>query len=243
MSQGLLLGKEIERMNGEVTRKRIKISIPHFDNSDLIKSYSQTLIGRCLNPPKQETSSLLLMLPKIWKVEERVTGADLGHRRFQFHFDVEEDLVAVLESQPYHFDFWIQLVGIPTEFWSTTIFQSIGDALGETTDVDLDYGKMRVVIDSRNELCFDSTVDFKGGECYEGEEVLVTLKYERLFGHCSLCASLCHAMEVCPLNLNPVKPSESKDLGAGKHEERARSYKGVVINGDNGQSEKDKEWR
>ncbi|KAF2562159.1 hypothetical protein F2Q70_00017752 [Brassica cretica] len=102
---------------------------------------------------------------------------------------------------------------------------------------------MRVVIDSRNGLCFDSTVDFKGGEYYEGEEVLVTLKYERLFGHCSLCASLCHAMEVCPLNPNPVKPSDSKDLVAGKHEKRARSYKGVVINGDNSQSEKDKEWR
>ncbi|KAG5389252.1 hypothetical protein IGI04_030793 [Brassica rapa subsp. trilocularis] len=155
MSQGLLLGKEIERMNGEGTRKRIKISIPHFDNSDLIKSYSQTLIGH----------------------------------------------------------------------------------------VDLDYGKMRVVLDGRNELCFDSMVDFKGGEYYEGEEVLVTLKYEKLFGHCSLCASLCHTMEVCPLNPNPVKPSENKDLGVGKHEERARSYKGVVINGDNGQSEKDKEWR
>lgn len=39
----------------------------------------------------------MVMLPKIWKVEERVVGADLGMGRFQFHFDTEEDIVAVLE--------------------------------------------------------------------------------------------------------------------------------------------------
>lgn len=97
-----------------------------------------------------------------------MVGADLGMGRFQFHFDKEEDIVAVLEMQPYHFDywmialarwqpkmvrdfpseipFWIKIEGVPTEFWSTPTFQSIGDAIGETTDVDLDYGKMRVII-------------------------------------------------------------------------------------------------
>ncbi|KAG2331638.1 hypothetical protein Bca52824_002818 [Brassica carinata] len=180
--KGQLVGKTGELKNGEANRKRLKISVPHFDNSDLIKSYSRTLIGRCMNPDEQVVKSLLMMLPKIWMVEERVTGIDLGMGKFQFHFDNEEDLVAVLEMQPYHFDywmlslarwqqrmarsfpseipFWISVVGVPTEFWSAQTFQSIGDAIGETTDVDLDHGKIRVVLDGFKELCFETTVDF-----------------------------------------------------------------------------------
>ncbi|KAF3500488.1 hypothetical protein F2Q69_00044353 [Brassica cretica] len=88
----------------------------------------------------------------------------------------------------------------------------IGDAIGETTDVDLDYGKMRVIIDGRKELCFETTVDFKGGEYYEEEEALVSLKFEKLFGYCSLCLNLSDDLEHCPLNpKSPEKKKESRD--------------------------------
>ncbi|XP_013739131.1 uncharacterized protein LOC106441930 [Brassica napus] len=152
--------------------KRLKISVPHFDNTDLIKSYAMTLVGRCMNPEAQKVDVLLVMLPKIWK----------------FHFEREEDIKAVLEMQPYHFDywmlslarwqphmprnfpseipFWIKVEGVPLELWSTATFQSIGDAIGETTYVDLDFGKMRVVLDGAKALCFETEVDFKGGVFY-----------------------------------------------------------------------------
>ncbi|KAJ4910012.1 Uncharacterized protein Rs2_04633 [Raphanus sativus] len=265
MSQGQLVGKVDEVKNGEGNRKRLKISVPHFDNTDLIKSYARTLIGRCMNPDEQIVKSLLMNLPKIWMVEERVTGVDLGMGKFQFHFDKEEDLVAVLEMQPYHFDywmlalarwqprmartfpseipFWITVVGVPTEFWSTQTFQSIGDVVGETTDVDLHYGKIRVVIDGFKQICFETSVNFTGGEFYEGEEVLVALKYEKLFGCCQLCSSLCHHEDVCPTNPNPVKRREPKNDGTNRVDERARSYKGVVIHGGGGNQEGGKETR
>ncbi|KAG5409446.1 hypothetical protein IGI04_005765, partial [Brassica rapa subsp. trilocularis] len=73
-----LVGKGGDMKNGEGIRKRLKIYVPHLDNSDLIKSYSMTLTGRAY-------------------------------------------------------------------------------AIGETTEVDLDYGKIRVVIDDFKELCFDFT--------------------------------------------------------------------------------------
>ncbi|RID62896.1 hypothetical protein BRARA_E01937 [Brassica rapa] len=107
MTQGQLVGKEGEMKNGEVARKRLKISVPNFDNSDLIKSYALTLVARCMNPEEQELKSLLVMFPKIWKMEERVTAADLGMGKFQFHFEKEEDIETVLEMQPYHFDYWM----------------------------------------------------------------------------------------------------------------------------------------
>ena len=68
MTQSLLLGNAGVSNNGEGTRKRLKISVPHFDNSALIKTYSKTLVGRCMNPEEQDMMALLTNLPKIWKL-------------------------------------------------------------------------------------------------------------------------------------------------------------------------------
>lgn len=76
---------------------------------------------------------------------------------------------------PSKIPFWITVVGVPTEYWSTQTFQSIGNAIEETTDVDLDYSNVRVVLDGFKELFLETTVDFTGGEFYEGEEVPVRL--------------------------------------------------------------------
>ncbi|KAF3543620.1 hypothetical protein DY000_02009927 [Brassica cretica] len=102
---------------------------------------------------------------------------------------------------------------------------------------------MIVVIDGAKELCFDATVDFKSGEFYE-EEAPVLLKYEKLFGFRKLCFKLCHDEDHCPLNpKNPVKKKETKDESESKKEDRARSYKGVVINGDVSNQENLKDQR
>lgn len=45
-------------------RKRLKISVARFENSALIKTYSKTLIGRCMNPEEQEMKALFTNLPK-----------------------------------------------------------------------------------------------------------------------------------------------------------------------------------
>ena len=80
----LLLVNNTDVKNGEGTRKRLKISVPHFDNSELIKTtFSKTLIGRCM---KQDMKALITNLPKIWKLEDRVVGTDLGFAKFQFVF-------------------------------------------------------------------------------------------------------------------------------------------------------------
>lgn len=107
MAQGQLVGFSGIGTNGEGTRKRLKISVPHFDNSAFIKSFSKTLIGRCMNPPEQDMKALFQNLPKIWKLENMVTGSDLGFGRFQFVFEREEDIEVVLRNQPYHFDYWM----------------------------------------------------------------------------------------------------------------------------------------
>ncbi|KAF8077306.1 hypothetical protein N665_1047s0006 [Sinapis alba] len=79
-------------------------------------------------------------------------GSDLGNGVFQFQFEQEADLVAVLERRPYHFakwmvivqhweptvsdafpsliPFWIKVQGIPIHLWSEDIVRSLGEEIG-----------------------------------------------------------------------------------------------------------------
>ena len=229
MTRSQLLGNAGEVKNGEGTHKNLKISVPHFDNSALIKTFSKTLIGRCMNPEEQEMKALISNFPKIWKLEERVVGSDLGFGKFQFDFDKEEDMEGVLKLQPFHFDywmlslarwqpkksslypseitFWVRVIGVPVEFKTVPTFESIGEAFGRTVAVDLDHSRVQVVVGDFKELCFKTTVDFTGGEFYDGEEVPVSLRYEKLFGYCQVCGSLCHKDELCPLDTKNTKKS------------------------------------
>lgn len=97
MMQTQLVGKNGAVQSGEGMRKWLKISVPHFDNSDLIKGYSKTLIGRCINPAEQDIKALIVTFPKIWNLVDRVVGVDLDLGRFQFDSDHEEDIEAVLQ--------------------------------------------------------------------------------------------------------------------------------------------------
>lgn len=58
--------------------------------------------------------------------------------------------------------------------------------------MDVDGGRVRVTLDGFKPLCFETEV-----EIGDGEEVTVTLWYERLFGYCRLCFSLCHDASHC----------------------------------------------
>ena len=96
------------------------------------------------------------------------------------------------------------------EFKTEATFESIGDAIGRTLTVDLDHSRVQVVVDAFKELCFETTIDFTGGEFYDGEEAPVSLRYEKLFGYCQVCGSLCHKDDVCPLDVKNTKKSPEK---------------------------------
>ncbi|KAL0854088.1 hypothetical protein Bca101_059240 [Brassica carinata] len=167
MTQSQLVGKNGDVQSEEGMHKRLKISVPHFDNYDLIKGYSKTLIGRCRNPAEQDIKALIVTFSKIWNLVDRVVGVDLGLGRFQFDSDHEEDIEAVLQMQPYHFDYWM---------------------------VSLDLCPMNI-----------KTPDVRSQE--------------------------------------KKKMKENRDRDDGKHDDRARSYKGVVIKGNNDVQDKEREKR
>ena len=67
-----------------------------------------TLIGRVFHLRGRSIDALINLLPRprIWNVEGRVRGFNIGNSRFQFDFDNEADLLMVLNKRPCHFNQW-----------------------------------------------------------------------------------------------------------------------------------------
>ncbi|KAF8104744.1 hypothetical protein N665_0169s0027 [Sinapis alba] len=141
----------------------------------------------------------------------------------------------------YEITFWIRVIGVPLQLWALQTFQSIDDAIGKVSEVDLDFRRVRVTIDGFQCLSFETSFDFQGGEYHDGEKEMITLKYEKLFGYCKTCNSLCHDLDKCLTTLDStVKSLMDSKINKARYEERASSYKGVVIHGDDSSKDYEK---
>ncbi|KAL0692997.1 hypothetical protein Bca4012_060177 [Brassica carinata] len=224
-------GKGIELSSQQPSRlARVKAPLP--DNSELLRKHSLTLIGRVTNKSTQKVWSLIPFFTEHWKTEFKPIGADLGNGLFQFQFELESDLLAVLEQRPYHYarwmvilqrweptvspnfpsliPFWIKVQGLPVHLWTEPIIRVIGEDIGlyEKAEITPLTARMRVHIDGLLPLIKTSVVEFPNGD-----SVTTTLLYERLDKHCSKCLRLDHELKECL-----VARAEKKALQAAQEE-------------------------
>ena len=184
------------------------------DDSFAIKEFGLTLIGKVLNPKKQNVEKLLQTMPSQWGLAERITANDLGNGKFLFNFTNEEDLNYVMAKGPFHYNFcmivlvrwepivhddypwiipfWVQLIGFPLHLWTDTNLKNIGRRIGHIDTIELTEGRMLIDVDSRRPLKFSRKVE------YEGDEVTIEIKYDKLFKHCATCGMLSHEKAHCP---------------------------------------------
>ncbi|KAL0692427.1 hypothetical protein Bca4012_059607 [Brassica carinata] len=193
---------------------RVKIQEP--DNADLLRKHALTLIGKVTNPSAQKVGSLIPYFTDTWITERPPVGADLGNGMFKFRFELESDLLSVLDKRPYHFarwmvilerweptlspsfpsliPFWIKVQGIPAHLWTEETLKIIGDDIGfyEASEITDQAAKMRVHVNGRLPLIKSSTIEFPSGD-----EVVASLVYEKLERHCSMCFKLDHELRDC----------------------------------------------
>ena len=135
------------------------IKLPECDLEAAAARFKLTLIGRVFQLKSRSIDALINLLPKprIWNVEGRVRGTNLGNGRFQFDFENEHDLQPVLNKRPCHFNqwsfalerwesftredfpnsvpFWISVTGVPVHFLNDGTFSEIAKALEKKTNV------------------------------------------------------------------------------------------------------------
>ncbi|KAG7543370.1 hypothetical protein ISN45_Aa07g032880 [Arabidopsis thaliana x Arabidopsis arenosa] len=158
---------------------------------------------RLMNPSIQRMDSLVANMQKIWKMEEKVVGADLEKGIFQFNFQSEEDMQGVLQNVPCHFDgwmvslvkwepiisatypsainFWVKVSDLPMHLWEEATLKAIGKTVGIIRELDVDSGSIYVTVNGFNPLVFQMVVPFD-----TGDEVVVSLEYEKLAKYCHL---------------------------------------------------------
>ncbi|XP_018467084.1 uncharacterized protein At4g02000-like [Raphanus sativus] len=234
-------GKGLALDPDEPQVKRIKT--PALDTTELIRENSLTLIGRVTNPQEQRIQTLLPSLPRKLNIQGRVQGSDLGNNCFQYIFESEEDLQSVLANRPYHFcywmvllqrwepvisnsfpsmiPFWINIKGLPLHYWQAPLVCKIGDELGlrESHELSKSSARVRVLVDGFQPLVKETIIEFESGE-----ESKITLEYERLENHCSICLRLSHLKSQCPLN--PPRagcPEDAKALDPTPHSRVGRT--------------------
>ncbi|CAN7030020.1 unnamed protein product, partial [Brassica oleracea var. botrytis] len=200
------------------------------ESSFVIKEFHMTLIGKILNPKKQNVEKLLQKMPSQWGLSERITANDIGNGKFLFNFMNEEDLNFVLRQGPFHFNFcmfvlvrwepivhddypwivpfWVQLVGFPLHLWTDGNLRNIGGRIGHVDTLELTEGRMLIDIDSRKPLKFSRKVEYKG------DEVTLAIKYDKLFKHCTTCGMLSHEKDYCPTTdvRSWIQPMERRDV-------------------------------
>ncbi|XP_048615095.1 uncharacterized protein LOC111206146 [Brassica napus] len=190
------------------------ILLPDQADENLIKEYSSSLIGKVLNPKKQNVERLIVAMPEQWGMSDKISACDLGNGRFLFNFDNEEDLTSILNQGPFHHNycmfvlvrwepviddnypsmipFWIQLQGIPLHLCTKQNLEAIGDRLGKLETSDTVEGKIKVSVDSTKPLKFSRKLQTKNKE-----DIMIKLFYKKLFKHCSTCGLMSQESQDC----------------------------------------------
>ena len=180
-----------------------------------IREYRMSLIGKVLNPKKQNVEKLISHMPTQWGVQDRVTANDLGNGKFLFNFSSEGDIKLVLQQGPFHYNFcmfvlvrwepivhddypwtipfWVEITGIPLHLWTVKNLRSIGGKLGHIDTMELSAGRLLVDVDTRKPMIFT-----KKASSPEGDEVSLHFTYDKLFKHCKYCGFLSHEEALCP---------------------------------------------
>lgn len=224
--------REKEKWAAEPTRppRRPPIVLPENDCARRIEEHRFTLIGRVTSPAKQNTRALVDFFLHQWQVMGNFTGRSLGPLLFQFTFESEQDLQAILSKAPYHYKqlmfilqrwepivcdhfpssipFWITIHGIPLHYWSDKTLRAIGQELGPVETTDEIRGRVCVIVNGLKPLEKYLEISLKSGETKK-----VELEYEKLEKHCFSCLSLSHEAGKCPNSSSSTGSSSSPLVG------------------------------
>lgn len=177
-----------------------------------------SLLIRPCNPRKQNLRAITRFFPRLWGLENVVSGRVVDHGRAQFLFPSNEALQLVLRHGPWSFnewmvdmepwvpnifdsspttiDFWIEIKDIPLQFLSIQMVTFIADTLGHVIKTD-EAGFGGTSISGR--VCihwpYDRPLVFERPFQFGMESATISFRYEKLRNYCFRCHSLQHGIE------------------------------------------------
>ncbi|KAF8110133.1 LOW QUALITY PROTEIN: hypothetical protein N665_0087s0014 [Sinapis alba] len=134
------------------------IQILESNNITLIEEHKLTLIGRVTNPVIKKNQSFGGVLPPTL-----ACGKDLGPHLFQFKFEYEYDLQAILLKAPFHFKKWMIILQRWEHVTDVTL-KDIEKELGLVDELNVERGRIRVLINGLKSLEMKLDISLRSGE-------------------------------------------------------------------------------
>ena len=187
------MDKAIMAMSLEEEEEDLPFDLPDLPEFSSCERNAVSLVGRLLNPDCQDMKSLFRNMPRKWQKEGRMKGIALTREKFQFIFDSEHDLNEVLEKGAQTFDewsiaidrwyeyppenylqfipIWVQIWNLPINQFTVPAIKSLGNLIGQVTEVAFDpersqlqeFVRVKVIFDVSRPLRKSKVLNIKEG--------------------------------------------------------------------------------
>ncbi|CAL9217594.1 unnamed protein product, partial [Arabidopsis halleri] len=218
----------LQHLNLGSERSPLKISSDTKNKRDA--EHRLSLVVKDLHP-SQNPAGIKVMMPKIWKLEGRITSRINEDGFVQFFFKKEHHLLNVLDNGPWTYKdwlvvvdrwtrrslpdylriirFWVKILNIPNDSKDESSINEIGEVLGHVDEIHIQQPTadragevcVRVPIEITEKLIFARYFRF---EDY-GEPVLIRFIYDKLRRFCSVCGSITHLAAACNIQAQEVE--------------------------------------
>lgn len=211
----------LQHLNLGLERSPLKLSTEAKKMRDT--AHQLSLIVKGLHP-SQNPAGIKVMMPKIWKLEGRITSRINEDGSVQFFFKQEHQLLTVLDNGPWTYKdwlvvvdrwtrrnhpdylriirFWVKILNLPDDSKDDRIINEIGGILGHVDEIHI----QQPTADLAGEIWVRVPIDISGKLTFaryfhvddSSEPILIRYIYEKLRRFCSSCGSLTHLAAVCP---------------------------------------------
>lgn len=210
----------LQNLNLGLERSPVKLSIEANRKRDA--AHRLSLVVKGLHS-SQNPAKIKIMMPKIWKLEGRVTSRINEDGTVQFFFAQKHQMLTILDNGPWTYKdwlvvvdqwtrrnspdylriirFWIKVLNIPDDSKEDRSIREIGGVLGHVEDIHIQQpiadhaGEVwiRIPIDIDARLIFARYFNIPDSEA----PVLIRFIYDKLRKFCSACGSLTHLAATC----------------------------------------------
>lgn len=205
-----------------------------------VNKYDLCLVGRFLTEKNINTRAMRSKMADIWKPTMGVNIKELEQGIFLFQFYHKEDMAWVQNGGPWTFDnamlciepippgedptkvplwhlnIWIQIHDLPVGYMSEMVGKQLGNFFGEfilydvknSTSIWRECMRVKIRIDVRKPLNRKKRIARKNGQ-----DFVVTCKYERLGEFCFYCGLVSHTERFCRRNIDRREGEGIKEWG------------------------------
>jgi hypothetical protein len=184
--------------------------------------FNRSLVGKLWSVDVFNVRIFKQVITQAWRLKNTVEVQDLNKNLFLFRFASKRDADSVMKNGPWSFDrnlvvlkritgeeqpsdldmhtaeFWTRIYDLPLKLRSESMAKKLGDIIGSFVEVDSKdcnrtgrFLRVKTLIDLRKPLKRGTLVK------YQGKELKVFFKYERLPTFCFVCGRIGHQIKDC----------------------------------------------